>query len=253
MSQSESDIGPFAIEVENLTKRFGGVTATNDVTLKVPVGECRAIIGPNGAGKTTFFNLLNGRLTPTSGTIRLNGTNITGLPVHRIARLGVGRTMQVTSLFPQLSIERTVAIGLQSCMRFLNPFGSARAETREKVEQYIDAVGLRDEMSMTVGNLSYGDQRLLEIALALSQEPRVLLLDEPTAGLSEREIPKVVSAIRKLTGKLTILIVEHRMSVVMDLAQRITVLNYGAIFAHGSPDEIMRHSGVQEIYLGKRA
>jgi len=253
VNRSEVSGKPNAIEVIELVKRFGGVTATRDVTLSVPGGECRAIIGPNGAGKTTFFNLLNGRMMPSAGTIKLHGTDITGLPAYRIARLGVARTMQVTSLFPQLSVERTIAIGVQSKSRFLNPLADNRARLKQTIEKYVDAVGLGGSLSLQVGNLSYGDQRLLEIALALCQEPRVLLLDEPTAGLSENEIPKVVATIKKLTGTLTILIVEHRMSVVMDLAHRITVLDNGAVFAHGSPEEIMRHAGVQEIYLGKRA
>ncbi len=243
------------LETVGLTRRFGGLEAVRGVDFRVARGELRAIIGPNGAGKTTFFNLISGRDRVTSGTIRFKGRDITRLPAHRVARLGIARTLQVTSVFPALTVWDNLWVAAESRRRVLNPFGSVARDSgsARRVDEVAGAIGLGDRLSEMAGNLSHGDQRLLEIGLALCTDPELLLLDEPTAGLSQKEVPQVVAAIRGLAGRLTILIVEHRMGVVMDLASRITVLDRGSVFAEGSPDEIMSHAGVQEIYLGRRA
>jgi branched-chain amino acid transport system ATP-binding protein len=239
------------LETRALTRVFGGLTAVDRVDFAVEAGEIRAVIGPNGAGKTTFFNLITGVFPPTSGQIRFRDDDITGLPVHRISQKGIARTVQVTSIFPTLTVRENVWLGVQSRHR-LNPF-VARANMSavvRRVEEITELVGLGSEAETEAAELSHGDQRLLEIALALSTEPHLLLLDEPTAGLSAKETRDMVRVVRGLSRQRTIVIVEHDMDVVMELADVITVLHMGRILAEGSPQATRDNPLVQEVYLG---
>jgi branched-chain amino acid transport system ATP-binding protein len=239
------------LETRGLTRAFGGLLAVNGVDFAVPEGEIRAVIGPNGAGKTTFFNLISGVLPPTSGEIRFQGEDITGLPAHRISQKGIARTVQVTSIFPTLTVAENVWLGAQSRGR-LHPLASpARMHAvRRQVEEVIALVGLEEQASAEAAELSHGDQRLLEIALALSTEPRLLMLDEPTAGLSAKETRDMVRVVKQLSARQTIVIVEHDMDVVMELADVITVLHMGKVLAEGPPSATRANPLVQEVYLG---
>ncbi len=240
------------LRTEQLTKEFGGLRVLDGVDFALQPGELRAVIGPNGAGKTTFFNLITGLLSPTAGRIFFRGEDITGLPPHRVARKGVGRTLQVTSLFPGLSVFDNIWIGAQSRRRFFNPFVhfSSLREVERRTNEILELIGLRDKHHETAANLSHGDQRLLEIGLALSRDPSMLLLDEPTAGLGIQETVEIAKTIRGLAGGTTIIIVEHDMDVVMSVADTITVLDQGRIIAEGPPQAIRESERVRKVYLG---
>jgi branched-chain amino acid transport system ATP-binding protein len=240
------------LRIENLKKCFGGLAAVNGLNLTFEKGELRAIIGPNGAGKTTLFNLITGILSPTEGKIFFKDEDITGLPPYKISHKGIARTLQITSIFPNLTVFENVWSAVQSRKRILNPFLNAMSLTdvREKTESLIEMVGLSEKKESPACDISYGDQRLLEIALALGTEPQLLLLDEPTAGLGPGETKGVVEKIRELAFRLTILLVEHDMEVVMGLADKITVLHYGEKIAEGSPEEIKKDKEVRRVYLG---
>ncbi|MDI7259409.1 MAG: ABC transporter ATP-binding protein [Thermodesulfobacteriota bacterium] len=243
---------PEILKIEKLKKYFGGLVAINGLDLNLKKGELRAIIGPNGAGKTTLFNLITGTLSPNEGKIFFRGEDITGLPSYKISHKGIARTLQITSIFPNLTVFENVWSSVQSRKRILNPFIHAMSLTdvREKTEALISTVGLIEKKDQPASDISYGDQRLLEIALALGTEPELLLLDEPTAGLGPGETKVLVGKIRELASKLTILLVEHDMEVVMGLAERITVLHYGEKIAEGTPEEIKGDKEVKRIYLG---
>jgi branched-chain amino acid transport system ATP-binding protein len=225
--------------------------AVDGLDFTVRAGEIRAVIGPNGAGKTTLFNLITGVLPPSRGQIRFRGEDITGLPAHRISQKGLARTVQVTSIFPTLTVTENVWLGAQS-RGWLNPFArpAAMETVRGQVEEVIALVGLTAEADAEAAELSHGDQRLLEIALALSTRPDVLLLDEPTAGLSAKETRDMVRVVRQLAARQTIVIVEHDMDVVMELADIITVLHMGRTLAEGPPQATRDNRLVQEVYLG---
>ena len=242
---------PKILETRALTRVFGGLTAVDRVDFAVEAGEIRAVIGPNGAGKTTFFNLITGVFPPTSGQIRFRDDDITGLPVHRISQKGIARTVQVTSIFPTLTVRENVWLGVQSRDR-LHPFvaRASMSAVARRVEEIVGLVGLDAEAETEAAELSHGDQRLLEVALALSTEPHLLLLDEPTAGLSAKETRDMVRVVRGLSRQRTIVIVEHDMDVVMELADVITVLHMGRILAEGSPQATRDNPLVQEVYLG---
>jgi len=245
------DSGPL-LKTEGLTKSFGGLTAVAGVDFALAPGELRAVIGPNGAGKTTFFNLLTGLLPPSAGRIFFRGEDITGLPPHRVARKGISRTLQVTSLFPGLTVFENVWAAAQSRRRFFNPFvhASSLRDVDRKTHEVLDLIGLKDKRDELVSNLSHGDQRLLEIGLALSTSPSLLLLDEPTAGLGPQETAEVARTIKAFAKGTTIIIVEHDMDVVMSLADTITVFDQGRILLEGPPDAIRRSEKVREVYLG---
>jgi branched-chain amino acid transport system ATP-binding protein len=242
--------------VLNLTavsKSFGGLTAVNDVSLAVGPGERRAIIGPNGAGKTTLFSLISGEQLPTSGRIELFGRDITRLASHRRAALGLTRTYQITNLFPRLSVMENCLLAVQalSPMKFHMHRDLRRYPAIiERTWSALDAVSLLDKARATVRDLSHGEQRQLEVALALAGAPKLLLLDEPTAGLSPAESLMMTALLKKLDPSITLLIIEHDMDVAFQLTDRITVLHYGRVVADGTRDEVTANPLVQEIYLG---
>jgi branched-chain amino acid transport system ATP-binding protein len=242
-----------ALECEGLMKRFGGLEAIKDVTLRVEEGERRAIIGPNGAGKTTLFRLISGEFSPTAGRIRLFGKDITKLKAQERTQLGLGRTFQITSLFPTLTVTDNLLLaqlGLQRAKySILKPLGLYQ-NLYFSAEQMLDKMGLADKKDETVKYLSHGDQRQIEIAMALIGNPKVLLLDEPAAGLSPAESKLITKMIKELDSKITILVIEHDMDIAFELSSSITVLHFGKIFAEGIQEEIKNNKDVQEIYLG---
>ena len=239
------------LATEGLTVRFGGLTALNNVNFSVPPGEIRAIIGPNGAGKSTLFNCLTGVLRPTAGRIVFDGKDIAGLPPDRISQRGVARSYQITNILPNATTLENVRIAAQSRRHgwsMLTHHGAYR-DILDRALAVLEAVGLEGKEEELAANLSHGEQRNLEIGIALATEPKLLCLDEPTAGMSAAETHDTMSLVRRIAKGLTILIVEHDMLVVMELAQRITVLHYGEILAEGAPAEIQRNPKVLEVYL----
>jgi branched-chain amino acid transport system ATP-binding protein len=243
--------GAPVLRTEGLTVRFGGLTALDNVNVGVGRDEIRAIIGPNGAGKSTFFNCLTGVLRPTSGRILLDGENISGLPADRISRKGVARSYQITNILPNATALENVRIAAQSRRHgwsMLTHY-SAYGDILAKAEAVLEAVGLRGKAHELAASLSHGEQRNLEIGIALATDPVLLCLDEPTAGMSAAETHETIALVRSIANNLTILIVEHDMEVVMELAQRITVLHYGRVLAEGTPAEIQRNPRVLEVYL----
>jgi branched-chain amino acid transport system ATP-binding protein len=239
------------LKTELLTVRFGGLAALSQVNFEVARDEVRAIIGPNGAGKSTFFNCLTGVLRPTSGRILFNGGEITGLPSNEISQKGIARSYQITNILPNATALENVRIAAQSRRHAWNMIShhSAFADINEKAEQALDSVGLLSKASELAANLSHGEQRNLEIGIALATEPSLLCLDEPTAGMSAAETHGTMQLVKRIAENLTILIVEHDMEVVMELADRITVLHYGAVLAEGTPEEIQENPKVLEVYL----
>ena len=229
------------LQATGLKRAFGGLRAVDGVDFDLRAGEIQALIGPNGAGKTTFVSLLSGRIAPDAGRITLEGRDITALPAHARVRLGVAYTFQITSIYPRLSVFDNVALAAQS---------RGARDLRAAVEAVLARVGLQDRTAQEAGTLSYGHQRLLEVAMGLALAPRVLILDEPTQGLADGEIDDFVALIRSLVPETSVLLIEHNMEVVMDLADRITVLNHGAVLARGTPTEIRANAAVQAAYLG---
>jgi branched-chain amino acid transport system ATP-binding protein len=239
------------LRTEGLAMRFGGLSALDHVDFEIQRGEIRAIIGPNGAGKSTFFNCLTGVLRPTAGRILLNGENITGYPPNRISQEGIARSYQITNILPNATTLENVRIACQSRAHgwsMLTHYGAYR-DLIDKAEAVLESVGLRGKAGELAANLSHGEQRNLEIGVALATEPQLLCLDEPTAGMSAAETHDTMTLVRRIAANLTILIVEHDMQVVMELAQRITVLHYGRVLAEGTPADIQRNPRVQEVYL----
>ena len=242
------------LEVRNLVKTFGGVRATDDVSLTFPAGSLTAIIGPNGAGKSTFFNQLSGAIRPDGGQILLDGHDLVGLSVGEIVRRGIGRAFQVASIFPSLTVEETMLAAVSAHRRQAMRL-SARfplPSLRDHAAHCIELVGLADKRRMLSANLSHGDQKLLDIALALVLEPRVLLLDEPTAGMGPEERWRVIEKVRELweTQQITAIFIEHDMDIVFKIAPSIRVLSYGRVLAEGTPQEIRTNPAVIEAYLG---
>ena len=239
------------LRTESLTMRFGGLTALNNVSLTVPPGQIRAIIGPNGAGKSTFFNCVTGVLRPTSGRILLRGEDVAGLPPHVISHKGIARSYQITNILPGATVLENVRVAVQSRHHSWSLFRHHRdyADLIERAREILRSVGLVDKDDELAANLSHGEQRTLEIAIALATEPTLLCLDEPTAGMSVPETHATVELVRQIARDLTILIVEHDMEVVMGLAHTITVLHYGEVLAEGPPTAIQANPRVQEVYL----
>ena len=246
------------LEVRNATKNFGSLQAVRDVSLSVPPGELHAVIGPNGAGKTTFFNLISGFFPPTAGTIVFDGRDVTAMSVHRRVALGMARTFQITQIFPEVTVFENVRIGAEVAAGYrLRPWvgRGERAGLHARVEQTLVLTGLEQKSNRLVGELAHGDQRATEIAMALVLNPRLLLLDEPTAGMSDQETYEIAELVRRLhrDAQLTIVLIEHDMRVVFHLADRISVLDQGALLAEGTPGEIAANEAVQTAYLGDGA
>jgi branched-chain amino acid transport system ATP-binding protein len=247
-----------ALDVRNVTKRFGNLVAVREVSLVVAKGELRAIIGPNGAGKTTLFNLISGFFPPTTGTILFAGRDVTRMPAHKRVALGMGRTFQITEIFPELTVFENVQISAEVAGGYrLRAWISRaeKAEIRHRVEETLKLAGLADKSDRLVGELAHGHQRSAEIAMALALRPQLLLLDEPTAGMGDQETYDVSQLIRRLhqEGNFTTVLIEHDMRVVFHLADRITVLDQGGLLAEGTPQEIAANEAVQAAYLGKAA
>jgi len=238
---------------ERLTRRFGGVLALNDVTLEVAAGERHAVIGPNGAGKTTLFNIISGEVLPSSGRVLLGDRPVTGLAPHRIAAAGVARTFQRNNLLFNLSALENVRLAVQAhtaaTRRWLTPTARLR-DLREAALALLARVGLGTRTALAARALSYGEQRQLELAIALAGRPRVLLLDEPTSGMSPAETAAMTALLARLGRDQTLVIIEHDMDVVFAIADRITVLHLGEVLTCGIPEEVRRHPRVREVYLG---
>jgi branched-chain amino acid transport system ATP-binding protein len=250
---SEQANGVPVLELRGLSKSFGGLQATRDVTLRVMPGDRKAIIGPNGAGKTTLFNLITGIYPVTSGQVLLFGEDVTRWPSHRRAALGMARTFQVTSLFPKLTVLDNVLLaikGVQPTKFVMWRFLSSYREVYDKAYRLLEAAGFLDRKDVEVRNLSHGEQRQLEIVLGLASDPKILLLDEPAAGLSSGESAEMAQFLMKLDPHLAILLIEHDMDVVFDVAAQISVLHFGEILETGTPQQIHDSARVQEIYLG---
>ncbi len=225
------------LQTKALTKRYAGLIAVDHVDLTVAQGQIHALIGPNGAGKSTFVGMVAGRTQPTSGEVWFEGENVTALPAHARVRRGMAYTFQITAIYARLTLAANLELAL-------------RDRSRAKALEALDRVGLSSRADQMAGDLAYGHQRLLEIAMGVAQAPRLLILDEPTQGLAESEIAEFNALIRSLAGDTTILLIEHNMNVVMELADRITVLETGAVLAEGTPAEIKSNPDVQEAYLG---
>jgi branched-chain amino acid transport system ATP-binding protein len=243
------------LELDNVTRRFGGIIAVDGVSMRVAEGEIRAVIGPNGAGKSTLFHLITGVLKLTAGDIRFANERLTGLPPHRICQRGVSRTFQLTALFPEMTARENVRIAAQARHgRRWQPYGGGAVfgAAASHGDAALERLGLTHVAHRPAGLLSHGDQRLLEVAMGLAQQPRLLLLDEPTQGLSVEETTQAVETLATLfaDGGLTVLLVEHDMEVVFRLAHRITVLHRGAVIADDVPDLVRASPAVQSAYLG---
>jgi branched-chain amino acid transport system ATP-binding protein len=244
------------LEVEGLSKSFAGFRAVDDVSLTVETRQIAAVIGPNGAGKSTFFNLITGHLRPDAGTVHLDGRDITGLPPHRICRMGMGRSFQRTNIFPKLTVfENVQAAFLAHRGRGRDFWSRSDGFYREETEALLNSIGLDSQAHAIAGTLSYGNQKQIELGIALASEPMVLLLDEPTAGMSANETHDTIRLLQKIAAErgLTLLFTEHDMEVVFGIAEKIAVLYQGRLLAEGTPQEVRGDPEVRRVYLGERA
>ena len=242
------------LETKNLSKAFGALAAVDDVSLAIEAGTLHSIIGPNGAGKTTLFNLLTGTYRPSSGRILFDGRDITGTPAHRVAHLGLARSFQRTNVFPAFSLLDNVWVAAFACGASWKGLLWRRAdrypEARARSLAALADVGLADKAEQPVRRISHGEQRQLELAIALAAAPRVLLLDEPAAGLAPEETKRLVALVRALKGRYTIVLIEHKMDIIMSVSDRISVMHFGRLIAEGTPAEIQRNREVRRAYLG---
>jgi branched-chain amino acid transport system ATP-binding protein len=236
-------------------KKFGGFTALHDISAEFRKDAITAIIGPNGAGKSTFFNLLSGAFAPSSGSVEFEGRDITGLSQHKFAHLGIAKSFQITTVFPQLSTLENIRVAgqaLVSCYNLWTPRAKLTGLVAD-AEELLNRVGLWDKRNRVAGTLAHGEQRALEIGMALASRPRLLLLDEPTAGMSPEETRVMMDLIVKLAQERTVILVEHKMKLVMGICDRLLVLHHGELLAEGKPDDIRQNEAVKRVYLGQRA
>lgn len=246
----------FVLEAQHLRKQFGGLVAVADVSLRVREGSLHSIIGPNGAGKTTLFNLLSGAFKPTAGRVVLRGRDITGLPPYRMAHLGIGRSYQITNIFPNLTVLENVRLAAQAMGHDNWKFwraASAFKQYEQRAREIIERVGLQDKMDAPANTLAHGDKRKLELEILLAQDPQVLLLDEPTAGMASEQVPELMKLVAEIRahGNKTIVLVEHNMDIVMNVSDTITVMHLGNVLAEGTTGEISSNEIVQKAYLGE--
>jgi len=238
------------LEADGLSKHFGDLKAVDDVDLSIPRGEVHAIIGPNGAGKTTMFNLITGSLRPTYGTVRFNGEDVTGKSLDARTRMGMSRVFQSAEIFPQLSIRENLRLAVQSRAQSYNPFKKTDPEHEREAERLLNKLTFDESPDTEVSNLSHGDKKRLEIGMGLGTEPSCLLLDEPTSGVSQDDSERIIDQLVELTRDITVVLIEHDIDIVMDVSDRITVLDNGERIAQGPPSEIQQNEDVQEAYLG---
>lgn len=239
------------LETKSLTKAFGALVAVDHVDFRLPKGQLRAVIGPNGAGKSAFFSMLMGAQRPSSGEIRINGVETSRMRPHRISRLGVSLAFQITKIFPNLTVRDNLRLAAQNRAMSFNPFRNAvsRRSVEKKVDEALHEIGLAGKGEEPASSLAHGEQKYLEIGLALALSPELLLLDEPTAGMSAVETERTAGLIKRLSEKLSIVLVEHDMEVVMAIAEKISVFHQGRIIAEGTPDEIKNDDDAQRVYL----
>lgn len=242
------------LRTENLGKSFGRLVALRGITATFPAGRLTAIIGPNGAGKSTYFNLISGALTPSTGHIVFERRDIAGTPQHRFARLGIAKSYQITSIFPLLSTLENVRVALQALVSRYDIWRPRTRLTalREEAGALLEMVGLWPQRERVAATLAHGEQRALEIAMALASRPRLLLLDEPTAGMSPEETRAMMDLIVRLAQERTVILVEHKMKLVLGISDRLLVLHHGELLAEGTPEEIRRNETVRRVYLGQR-
>ncbi len=239
------------LETKNLSKHFGALVAVDGVDYEVDSGELRSIIGPNGAGKTTFFNMIAGDLIPTSGQVIFDGADVSEVPAHERSHMGIGRTYQITNIFPKLSVLENIRIAAQSRKMTFNLWSTvpSHKELVEKSDGILERINLTEKRDELAGTLAHGEQRYLEIGIALATDPKLLLLDEPTAGMSPEETIQTGEFIKSLADPLTIVLVEHDMEVVLGISDKITVLHNGAFLAEGTVEEVRANAEVQRVYL----
>jgi branched-chain amino acid transport system ATP-binding protein len=240
------------LRTEALSRSFGSLLAVHRVDMTVHTGELRSIIGPNGAGKTTFFRLISGEMAPSAGRVWFKGRDITGLPQHAVARLGITKSYQITNVFPHLSVHENVRVAVQGWAHSFNFWSRADrlVDVADRAHAILRTVGLAGKAALLAAHLSHGEKRHLEIGIALASSPELLLLDEPTAGMSPEETDETMRLIRELTAGRTVVLVEHKMKLVMGISDRITVLHQGQVIADGTPAEIRANERVQQTYLG---
>lgn len=244
------------LETRNLRREFGALVAVDDVSMSIEAGALHSIIGPNGAGKTTFFNLVSGTLRPTSGRVFFKSDDITQLPMHRTIHRGIGRSFQITNLFPNLTVLENVRLAAQAMggdsLRFFRSHRKFNSYL-ERAMEVLQQVGLEDKAIQPAGTLPHGDQRKLELGMIIAPDPEVLMLDEPTAGMASEQVPELMQLVQSIqeAGNKTVVLVEHNMNVVMSVSDRITVMHQGALLAEGTPSQISGDERVQTAYLGE--
>lgn len=244
------------LETIKARREFGALVAVDDVSMQVQARTLHSIIGPNGAGKTTFFNLLSGNLKPTSGQVLFKGQDITHLPLHKTAHLGIGRSFQITNIFPNLTVHENIRLAAQALGKDNFKFfrsATSLGEYNDRTTAVIEQVGLTNRMFQLARTLPHGDQRKLELGMILAPDPELLLLDEPTAGMASEQVPELMALIQSIqeAGNKTVMLVEHNMNVVMAFSDTITVMNHGRVLAEGTPAEISQNETVQAAYLGQ--
>jgi branched-chain amino acid transport system ATP-binding protein len=250
----DAQLRPVILRTKGVGRLFGKFVALKDVSAEFSRGAITSIIGPNGAGKSTYFNLLSGALQPSSGTVEFEGRDVTGLPQHRFAHMGIAKSFQITNVFPQLSTRENIRIGLQALVSrydLWRPRARLR-ELSEQADELLALVGLYDARERTAKTLAHGEQRALEIGMALASRPRLLLLDEPTAGMSPEETRTMMELIVKLASERTVILVEHKMKLVLGISDRILVLHHGELLAEGTPQQVRQNEAVKRVYLGQR-